>query len=145
MRKVKRSALVPYSAMEMFSLVDDIDAYAEFLPWCNHSVVLSRNDSIVDASLEVHKGALSKTFSTRNRNSPFEAIDISLIGGPFRHLAGGWQFESLGESGSKVMLDLEFQFDSRFVDAMFGSFFEETCNSLVDAFIDRAMSIYGNR
>ena len=145
MRKVNRSALVPYSAAEMFALVDDIDAYADFLPWCNRSEVLTRNESIVDASLEVHKGALSKTFSTRNTNSPYETIEIALIGGPFRHLAGGWQFASLGDSGCKVVLALQFQFESRLVDAMFGAFFEETCNSLVDAFIERAVSIYGKR
>lgn len=145
MRKVMRSALVPYSSAEMFVLVDDIDAYAEFLPWCNRSVVLARSEVTVDASLEVHKGALSKTFSTRNTNSPHKAIEISLIGGPFKQLAGGWNFEALGDSGCKVTLDLAFQFESRLVDAMFGAFFEDTCNSLVDAFIDRAVSIYGDR
>ena len=136
---------MPYNSAEMFALVDDIDAYDEFLPWCSQSEVLARNDHVVDASLEVHKGALSKTFSTRNTNSLHEAIDIALIGGPFKHLSGGWRFESLGDSGCKVMLDLEFQFESRIVDAMFGPFFEETCSSLVDAFIDRAVSVYGDR
>jgi ribosome-associated toxin RatA of RatAB toxin-antitoxin module len=145
MRKVTRNALIPYSAEEMFGLVDDIDSYAQFLPWCSHSEVLARSDTKVDASLEVHKGSVSKTFSTRNTNTGNEAIDIALIGGPFRHLEGGWKFEALGEQGCKVTLTLEFQFQSRLVDAMFGAFFEETCNSLVDAFIGRAMTIYGDR
>lgn len=145
MRKVTRSALVPYSPSEMFELVDDIDSYSDFLPWCSHSAVLARNAMTVDASLEVHKGTLSKTFSTRNTNTRDEAIEISLIGGPFRHLAGGWTFEPLGESGCKVTLELAFQFESRLVDAMFGAFFEETCNSLVDAFTGRAETVYGRR
>lgn len=145
MRRVLTSALVPYSAEEMFRLVDDVDAYAEFLPWCNHSEVLNRSDDTVEAKLELHKGAVSKSFTTCNTSRPNEAIDIALLGGPFRHLDGGWRFESLGDEGCKVTLDLEFEFDSRIADMMFGAFFQETCNSMVDAFTRRAADIYGDR
>lgn len=136
---------MPYSAAEMFHLVDDVDSYSAFLPWCSHSEVLSRSDTVVEASIELHKGAVSRTFTTRNTCRRDEAIDIALLGGPFRQLAGGWRFHSLGESGCKVSLELEFEFSSRMVDVMFGAFFEETCNSLVDAFTRRAADIYGAR
>ena len=129
----------------MFELVDDVDSYSDFLPWCNRSEVLSRTGNTVEATLELHKGALSKTFTTRNTITKNESIDIELLGGPFRHLAGSWKFQALGEEGSKVSLHLEFEFESRMVDMMFGAFFEETCNSLVDAFTRRAVDIYGQR
>jgi len=129
----------------MFALVDDVDAYAEFLPWCRYSAVLKRTDDMVEAELELHKGAISKTFSTRNRLRLNEAIDIALLGGPFRRLDGGWRFGQLGTEGCKVTLQLEFEFESRVVDLMFGAFFEDTCNSLVDAFISRAGEVYGTR
>ncbi len=129
----------------MFRLVDDVDSYSGFLPWCNRSEVLSRTDDTVEATLELHKGAVSKTFTTRNTLRENESIELELLGGPFRHLAGGWTFQSLGEAGSKVSLQLEFEFESRLVDLMFGAFFEETCNSLVDAFTRRAAEIYGKR
>jgi ribosome-associated toxin RatA of RatAB toxin-antitoxin module len=67
------------------------------------------------------------------------------VGGPFRHLKGGWTFTALGEAGSKVALDLEFEFDSRALDLIIGAFFEDTCNSLVDAFTQRAAVVYGKR
>lgn len=129
----------------MFRLVDDVDSYSEFLPWCNRSEVLSRSNDTVEASLELHKGAVSKTFSTRNTLRENEAIQLELLGGPFRHLSGGWTFQSLGAEGSKVTLELEFEFESRMVDMMFGAFFEETCNSLVDAFTARAVAVFGER
>jgi len=129
----------------MYQLVSDVGAYSEFLPWCNRSEVLSRDGDTVEASLELHKGSISKTFTTRNRQRQDEAIDINLVGGPFRHLAGGWRFEPLGDEGCKVSLELEFEFESRVVDLLFGSFFEDTCNSLVDAFTGRAADIYGDR
>jgi len=145
MRHVKKSAIVPYRAREMFDLVDDVDAYAEFLPWCSRSEVLNRSDDTVEATLELHKGGVSRAFTTRNSRVPGESIDLDLLGGPFRHLQGGWRFEPLGDDGCKILLELEFEFESRVVDLMLGAFFEETCNSLVDAFIGRAEAIYGGR
>lgn len=136
---------MPYRAAEMFDLVDDVDAYAGFLPWCNCSQVLKRSEDAVEATLELHKGAISKSFTTRNTRHPHEAIDIALLGGPFRHLDGGWRFQALGDEGCKVTLELQFEFESRMIDMMFGAFFEETCSSLVDAFTSRAVEVYGAR
>ena len=145
MRKVSRSALVPYSAREMFVIVDDVEAYPEFLPWCNDAQVRNRCDDTVEATLELHKGALSNHFTTLNTRHEFTAIDLSLVGGPFKYLEGGWQFKDLGDDGSKVILELDFQFNSMLVDMVFGAFFEDTCNSMVDAFARRAVQIFGER
>jgi ribosome-associated toxin RatA of RatAB toxin-antitoxin module len=129
----------------MFVLVDDIEAYPEFLPWCNDAEVHSRSDGVVEATLELHKGSVSKHFTTRNRLVQFESIGIELLGGPFRSLSGGWQFKALNEQGCKVTLDLEFEFSSVIVDMMFGAYFEDTCSSLVEAFTQRAGEVFGKR
>ena len=129
----------------MFELVDDVDAYAEFLPWCDRSETLSRDGDTVEASMELQKGGIKKSFTTRNKRIHGERIDIDLVGGPFRHLAGGWRFEPLSDEGRKVSLELDFEFDGRLADVMFGAFFEDTCNALVDAFVDRAGQVYGER
>lgn len=142
MRTVNRSALVPYSAQQMFELVDDVDSYAEFLPWCNRSEVLSRSNNIVDAMIDLQKGAISKSFTTRNTLTKYASIELALLGGPFKALAGGWTFEQIGSDGCKVTLALQFEFENRLVDMVFGAFFEETCNSLVDAFTERASQVY---
>ena len=126
-------------------LVDEVETYPDFLPWCLGTTIHERNRDYVEASLVLQKGALSHEFTTRNSRSEFDRLDIALIGGPFRHLDGGWSFMELGGQGSKVMLKLDFAFESRLVDLMFGSFFEETCNSLVDAFTRRAVEVYGKR
>ncbi len=143
MRKVSRSAIVPFSASEMFVLVDDIETYPEFLPWCESAVVHKRDVAIVEATLELRRGGISKSFTTRNFLRQNEAIGLSLIGGPFKHLAGGWAFQQLGDSGCKVSLELDFEFNNPVTDALFGSFFEASCNSLVDAFTQRAAKVYG--
>lgn len=142
MREVRRSALVPHSAQQMFALVDDIDAYPDFLQWCNSAVVHSRSDEFVEATLELQRGTIKKSFTTRNRRVPGESIELSLVGGPFRYLSGGWRFQQLGDSGCKVSFNLDFEFKNRISDALFASFFEETCNTLIDAFIGRAHSVY---
>ncbi len=135
---------MPYTASDMYALVADVESYPEFLPWCSDVEVHLREGDTVEATLELHRGGLKKRFRTRNAMEPDTAMELSLVGGPFRHLAGGWRFMPLGEDGSKVALDLEFEFDSRALDLVVGAFFEDACNSLVDAFTQRATQVYGD-
>ncbi len=128
----------------MYALVADVESYPDFLPWCSDVEVHSREGDTVEGTLELHRGGLKKRFRTRNRMQPEKSMELSLVGGPFRHLAGGWTFTPLGEEGSKVALDLEFEFDSRALDLVVGAFFEDACNSLVDAFTQRAAIVYGD-
>ena len=90
MRKVSRSALVPYSAAQMYALVKDVEAYLSFLPWCNDAEVHVRERDFIEASLELHRGKISKRFRTRNVLREAEFLGIELVGGPFRQLSGGW-------------------------------------------------------
>lgn len=143
MRRVSRSALVPHTAEHMFALVEDVDSYPEFLPWCNDVEVHSRQGNVVEATLELHRGKISRRFRTRNTMRPTEAMSLELVSGPFRHLSGGWEFLGLGDAGSKVSLHMEFEFDSRALDVLIGRYFEQICNALVDAFTQRANEIYG--
>lgn len=145
MRKVSRSALVQYTAGEMFALVDDVESYPKFLPWCTDARVLMREPNQVEASLELTRGALRKSFVTQNTMRQDESIDLELVKGPFRQLAGGWQFRPLTGDACKVSLDLHFEFENRLTDMMLGPFFEEICNKMVDAFTSRAAAVYGRR
>jgi ribosome-associated toxin RatA of RatAB toxin-antitoxin module len=142
MRKVNRSALVPYSAGQMYALVKDVEAYPSFLPWCSDAEVHIRERDVIEASLELQRGKISKRFRTRNVLRENEFLGIELVGGPFRRLSGGWTFLQLGDAGCKVSLDLEFEFESRATDVILGRFFEHTCNTLVDSFTRQAAKIY---
>lgn len=143
MRRVNRSALVPYGARAMFALVDDVEAYPQFLPWCDHALVESREEGVVVATIGLHLGPLRKHFTTRNTLRRWESIDMELVGGPFRHLSGGWRFQELTDDGSRVSLELDFEFENRLTNRMVGPLFEQTANTLVDAFIRRAKELYG--
>lgn len=145
MRRVSRSALVPYSAADMYELVKDVEAYPAFLPWCNDATLHIDSPEYIEATLEMHRHGISKRFRTRNVLKKDAALGIELVGGPFRHLSGGWQFQQLGEAGSKVALELEFEFENRATDLVFGRFFETTCNALIDSFTKRAAQIYAGR
>jgi ribosome-associated toxin RatA of RatAB toxin-antitoxin module len=144
MHKVRRSALVPYMAEQMFALVEDVERYHDFLPWCTDAIVHFRDPTTVEATLELQRGPATRRFRTRNRFEAGKFMDIELVGGPFEHLSGGWRFAQLADRGSKVSLEMQFQFSSRIIDKVFGPYFEDTCNSLVDAFTRRAAQIYGS-
>lgn len=142
MPTIHRQALVPYSAEQMFALVDDIESYPQFLPWCASTDILSRNDDEVRARIELAKGSLRKSFSTCNRIQPGKMIEMRLIEGPFRRLEGFWRFDVLEGQASKVSLDLEFEFSNKLVALAVGPVFNQVANTLVDSFVARANAVY---
>jgi ribosome-associated toxin RatA of RatAB toxin-antitoxin module len=139
---INRSAIVPYSAEQMFQLVDDVERYPEFLPWCEKSEVHSRNDDEVHATLHLSWKGMTKSFSTCNRVQKGKMIEIRLAEGPFKQLEGFWRFTQLGDEGSKVSLDLEFEFSNMLIAIAFGKIFEQVSDKLVGAFCERAQQIY---
>ena len=145
MTTISKSALVPYTAAEMFALVDDIESYPDFLPWCRTTRVISRDEDAVRATIELSKGGVEKAFTTCNRNQKNKMIEIRLVDGPFKRLEGFWRFDPLGEDGSKISLDLDFEFSSRMLGMVVGPVFHQIANSLVDAFQQRAKDVYGKR
>ncbi len=143
MTLINKFALVPYTPAQMFALVDDIETYPEFLPWCKSTRVLSRTKDEVRATIELSKGGVEKAFTTCNRNQKNEMIEMHLVEGPFKRLEGFWRFDALGNDGCKVSLDLEFEFASRVLGLVIGPVFSQVANSLVDSFQQRAVDVYG--
>jgi ribosome-associated toxin RatA of RatAB toxin-antitoxin module len=141
--KVSKSALVSHSAADMYALVNDIESYPRFLPWCRSTEVLSRNQEEIRATIEIAKGSLSKTFTTQNRLRPEKMIEIHLLDGPFRRLEGAWQFQELRADTCKISLDLEFEFSNPLIRMTIGPIFSHIADTMVDAFCKRAREVYG--
>jgi ribosome-associated toxin RatA of RatAB toxin-antitoxin module len=142
MRKVQRSAIVPYSPAQMFDLVADLERYPEFLPWCAAARLIERDARHLRGSLTMAQGPLQGSFTTRNQLDYPRSMSLELEEGPFSDLQGEWQFEALGEGGCRISLEMRFAFASRVKDALLGVIFEQSCNRLVDAFVQRAAMIY---
>jgi len=144
MNKLKRSAVVPYSQRQMFELVNSIEEYPRFLPWCSRATVISRTDNEVVAELEISWKGMHKSFSTKNTLNHYGRMTMDLVEGPLKHMRGEWDFIQIKDSGCKVMLDLEFEFAGGFIDLIFQPVFQSIANSLVDAFCKRAVELYGH-
>ena len=142
MPTVRRSALVPFTAQQMFELVDDIESYPKYLPWCRSTQVHHRDADEVRASIEIAKGAVRKSFTTRNLIQRNKMIEVRLVEGPFKRLNGFWRFEALGDEACKVSLDLEFEFANRLVSSVVGPVFHQIANTMVESFCTRARQIY---
>ncbi len=146
MTTITRSSLVMYTPDQMFDLVNDVEAYPRFLPWCRGSRIISKNEDVICASLDIAKGGIHHEFSTRNVLDQGNSIRIELIDGPFRHLEGHWQFKPIGDNqGCRVQLDMDFEFSTRLLDLALGPVFTQISGSLVDAFCKRAQEIYGKQ
>ena len=142
MTVVQKSALVKFSAQQMFDLVNDIESYPQFLPWCSGSRILSRGDGVLEAELSISKGGFKKSFSTRNRIDQGGTITVSLLDGPFSYLEGVWNFMPLREDASKITLDLEFEMSGKLASLAFGAVFNQICNTMVSSFTSRAKEVY---
>ena len=142
MAKISRSALVRFSACQMYDLVNDVESYHEFLPGCVGGKVLEHDGNIMVASVDVSKAGIARTFTTRNTLTPGQRIELTLEQGPFKQLSGQWVFTALTEDACKVEFDLEFEFSSTMVAMAFGKVFKELVGAMVNAFIDRAKVVY---
>lgn len=140
---VDKSALVPYSATQMYDLVNDIESYPRFLPWCRSARIVSRSEDHIEATIDMAKGPMHRSFTTCNWLHPTERIELQLIDGPFRRLEGDWRFTPLREDACKVALRLEFEFANAFLRAAIGPIFNRIADTLVDSFCQRARQVYG--
>lgn len=143
MKRVVRSAIVPHSAARLYALVEDIESYPRFLPWCVGAEVKSRSPGATLATLAVGVRGVNQSFTTQNVNRAPEAIDMKLVEGPFRRFAAAWRFQPLGENACKVEFAMEFEFASRALAALLQPVFEKIADSMVEAFIRRADEIHG--
>jgi len=142
MVEVNKSVLVAYSAPRMFALVDAVEKYPEFLPWCGGTELLFRDAQVTRATIHINFHGIRQSFSTENAKSEPRWMLIKLIEGPFKTLEGGWRFTDLGGSGCKIEFNLSYEFSSRLLERLVGPVFGHIANSLVDAFIKRAHSVY---
>ncbi|MBN1007024.1 type II toxin-antitoxin system RatA family toxin [Amphritea pacifica] len=143
MTQVDRSALVLHTAEQMFDLVNDVESYPQFLPWCSGTTLIESTDEVMQASLKVAKAGLRYSFTTRNELQRPEIIRIELVEGPFSSLSGLWTFKPLSEEACKVSLSLQFDFSGKLTSMAMSKVFNQMAATMVDAFVNRADQVYG--
>lgn len=145
MAEVVKTVLVPYSAEAMFELVDRVEEYPRFLPWCGGTELLKRDDEVTEATLTISYLSVRQSFTTRNRKTPGREMNIQLVSGPFRQMHGYWRFKPLAEDACKIEFKLHYEFSSSLLEKVLGPVFGMVTGGLVDAFVHRAEAIYGAR
>ena len=140
---INRSALLPYNAHQLYTLVNDVESYPRYLDGCVGAQVLHLGDDMMEARLDLARGGIKQSFSTRNRMISAREITLELIDGPFEYFSGRWDFRALGDSACKMSLNLEFNINSTVLGAAASRLFDKVTNNLVDAVGQRARQLYG--
>ena len=143
MPRISRSALVNFSAIQMYDLVADIPAYKDFLPWCSGARITSSSADVVVAAIDISYRGIQNSFTTRNDMVYGTSIQMSLVDGPFTSLQGIWQFDELEEQACKITLDLCFSVKNGVLAKLIGQVFSEIAGGQVKAFHQRAQVLYG--
>lgn len=139
---VQRATVVPYTAEQMYQLVNDIEHYPEFLPWCPSTTVHFRQEDKIQATLDIAKGIVHRSFTTINSLTPNKMVQMDLVEGPFKFLHGVWEFTSSPEGLTKVDFKVEFEFNNRLLDIGFAPVFQHITQTMVTAFSNRAKELY---
>jgi len=142
MREVRHSALLPYTAAQMYALVTDVERYPEFLPWCTAATILADEGDLVTVKLGLSSGIARASFTTRNRLVPDRSVTMNLVDGPFDRLEGRWEFTPIRNAGSRADLRVSFATHGLIGVFALGPAFEAICNQLVDAFARRARQVF---
>jgi len=142
METVSKSETIPYSAKAMYSLVNDVESYPEFLPWCHAVQIHNQDEQEVTASLTLSKGGINKSFTTRNELTPHSHMEMHLVEGPFKHLHGIWNFEEVDNGHCHVSVDITYDFNSRIMAMMLGPVFHHIADTLLKAFVTRAHELH---
>ena len=142
MREVHRSALLPYTAAQMYGLVTDVERYPEFLPWCTSSLILADQGDQMTVRLGLSSGIARASFTTRNRMVADRSVTMDLVDGPFDLLAGRWDFTPIRDAGTRADLNVRFSTHGLIGAIALGPAFEGICNHLVEAFARRARQVF---
>lgn len=145
MTEISKTAVVPYTTSEMYALVNDIESYPAFLPWCSTAKILNQQEEILTATLSMALGKIKQSFTTENTMRDGSRIDMRLIEGPFKHLSGYWKFNSEDEQSCHIHLHMNYEFKSKIIKHTLGKAFYIVVDTLVESFVQRAHQIYGNR
>lgn len=143
MKRIERSAIVAHSAAEIYALVEQIEAYPRFLPWCLAATVHERSGQRTVATLTVGLPGVSQSFTTENLNRPAAAIEMRLRKGPFRRFSAVWHFHALAERAARIEFSLQVEFSSRVASKALEPLFSHIADTMVDAFTRRADTVYG--
>ena len=140
---VEKTVLVGHSAQQMFALVDAVEDYPQFLPWCDDAKVLHRDAHRTRATIHINYHGVTHSFTTENAKAPPLSMSIKLVEGPFRVLDGEWRFLALREDACKIEFRLHYEFSSWILEKLVGPVFSYIANTMVDAFVQRAEKVYG--
>ena len=143
MAKIEKSVLVNHSASQMFALVDTVEDYPKFLPWCGGSSATVQDDNVTHATVKIDYLHVKHSFTTKNTRQAPELIEMTLLDGPFKSLDGHWRFIPLGENSCKIEFKLNYIFSSKLLEHLVGPIFYMIANNFVEAFIKRAEIVYG--
>ena len=143
MAVVHKTVLLGYSAEQMFALVDRVEDYPQFLPWCGGVDVKQREDGRLVASIMINYHGIKQSFTTENTTVQSVSMTMRLLEGPFKELHGTWVFKPLREDACKIEFDLQYEFSNRLIESIIGPVFNMIATSFVDSFSKRADAVYG--
>ena len=140
---IKKEAIILKDIETVFDIVNRVNLYKNFVPYCTESKILSEDDKFMEDKLDFNLKGLSTSFTTRNEIKKNQSINMKLIDGPFKFLDGVWDFKSV-DGKTIIYLHINYEAENKIVEYTVGKSLDKITNYLVKAFIDESMKKNGN-
>jgi ribosome-associated toxin RatA of RatAB toxin-antitoxin module len=141
MHHIHQAKQVLCSAEKMFQLVNNVDEYDQFIPYCTKSTILHQDKHSMKASISLGLMGLEYSFTTQNKLIYGQSITINLVSGTFHHLSGCWQFIPLGDNHCSVEADFEFSIKNTLLRRLINPMLERIIDELIASFEKRAKEL----
>ena len=144
MNYINKSEKINVTREMIFNLINNVDNYEKFLPWCSRSTIISKEPNVMTAEIEISKSLINWKFTTKNIFEQNKIIKLQLIDGPFSNLEGYWKFDVIDEYNTSVTLYLEYKFDNKLIELSIKPVFSTIMSSILDSFISEAFKLKSN-
>ena len=141
MNYINKSENINVELVIIFDLINNVENYDKFLPWCTDSNILSDDGNVMVAEIAIDKNLVNWKFKTENSYKQNQIIELKLVEGPFNKLDGYWKFSKIDKHNTSVKLYLEYEFDNKIVELSIKPIFSSIMSSILDSFISEAFKI----
>ena len=144
MKKIYKEEEINVDVETIFNLINDVESYPDFLPWCTKTEVTKESKNINTGKIFISKSFINWNFSTKNIIDVNKSITLSLQDGPFDELNGQWSFRTIDSNNTHVTLEIDYKFKNSLIEISIEQIFSTIMNSLLKSFINQAFKIKYN-
>ena len=131
---IKKNESINIDIQTIFTLINQVDKYSDFLPWCNDIIIKEKTQKYIITEVKVGFQNINEKYLCKVLLYPKKRILLDYISGPFEYLEIDWKFSKISKNKTEVNFFCNFRFQSLFLRLCTSFFLEKAVKKMVGAF-----------